>query len=62
LRSNYITEADPVKRDFYGHERRIPHLECQALDRFGHHPWLERRTQEEFFTTLRRWLAEQLVR
>lgn len=39
----------------------LPQLEYHEWDECGHYPWLERAVREEFFTTLRTWLATQFA-
>jgi pimeloyl-ACP methyl ester carboxylesterase len=41
-------------------ERYIPQLEYREWERCGHYPWLEKDTREEFFSVLRKWLANRL--
>lgn len=40
-------------------ERHVSRLEYREWERCGHYPWLERGLRDEFFTVLRRWLAQQ---
>jgi pimeloyl-ACP methyl ester carboxylesterase len=38
----------------------LPQLEYHEWERCGHYPWLERVVRDEFFSTLRSWLARHL--
>jgi pimeloyl-ACP methyl ester carboxylesterase len=38
----------------------LPQLEYREWDRCGHYPWLEKAVRDEFYSTLRGWLAQHL--
>lgn len=37
----------------------LPQLEYREWERCGHYPWLETATRDEFFSVLRKWLADR---
>ena len=39
----------------------LPQLEYREWEKCGHYPWLERHARDEFFATLREWLARHRV-
>lgn len=38
----------------------LPQLEYREWERCGHYPWLEKATHDEFFSVLRKWLADRV--
>jgi pimeloyl-ACP methyl ester carboxylesterase len=52
-------DPHPGRMIVQGLRHSIPHIEYREWERCGHYPWIERAVRQEFYETVRNWLASR---